>query len=109
MRIWDIPPDKLCRKHLLGEHSELHAIWTILTQGRKGYSKHPETMRWKGKLRALYDRHQDLVHEMTQRGYTHHSPLPRKLATGVSKQDVFVDSYDRQCQILRDKGCGCMG
>ena len=109
MRIWDIPPDKLCRKHLLGEHSELHAIWTILTQGRKGYSRHPETMRWKGKLKALYDRHQNLVHEMTRRGYKHHSPLSGRLATGAARQDVFVDSYDEQCNILRQKGCGCLG
>jgi len=108
MRIWDIPPEKLCRQHLLGEHSELHAIWTILTQGKKGYSKHPETMRWKGKLRALYDRHQALVHEMTQRGYKHHSPLSRKLATGDAKQDVCVDSYDEQCNILQQKGCECI-
>ena len=26
MRIWDIPLDRLCRNHLLGEHNELHAI-----------------------------------------------------------------------------------
>ncbi|UCD87532.1 MAG: hypothetical protein JSV01_07210 [Desulfobacterales bacterium] len=45
MRIWDIPPEKLCRHHLLGEHYELHALWAILTRGKKGYSKHPETMR----------------------------------------------------------------
>jgi hypothetical protein len=108
MRIWDIQPKKLCRKHLLGEHSELHAIWAILTQGRKGYSKHPETMRWKGKLKALYNRHQALVDEMTLRGYKHYSPLSPKLATGAARQDVFVDSYDEQCSILRDKGCGCM-
>jgi hypothetical protein len=108
MRIWDIPPDKLCRKHLLGEHSELHAIWTILTQDRKGYSKHPETRRWKGKLKALYDRHQVLVHEMTQRGYNHLSPLSPELATGAAKQDVFIDSYEEQCTILLQKGCGCM-
>ena len=109
MRIWDIAPDKLCRKHLLGEHSELHAIWTVLTQGRKGYSRHPETMRWKGKQKALYDRHQNLVREMIRRGYKHHSPLSRRLATGAARQDVFVDSYDEQCNILRQKGCGCMG
>lgn len=30
MRIWDIHPSLLCRKHLLGEHRELHAIWSIL-------------------------------------------------------------------------------
>jgi len=31
MRIWDIPANKLCTKHLLGEHSELHGLWNILT------------------------------------------------------------------------------
>ena len=30
MRIWDISPNKLCDKHLLGEHRELHAIWVII-------------------------------------------------------------------------------
>jgi hypothetical protein len=108
MRIWDIPPEKLCRQHLLGEHSEAHALWTILTQGRKGYSKHPETLRWKGKLKALYKRHAAVVKEMIKRGYKHNSPLSRKLATGAAKQDVYVDSYDEQCKILRHKGCACM-
>ncbi len=43
MRIWDIPASKLCTKHLLGEHRELHTIWNILTQNKSGYSRHPET------------------------------------------------------------------
>jgi hypothetical protein len=47
MRIWDIPPRALCRQHLLGEHRELHAVWAVLTQGKSGYSRHPETLRWK--------------------------------------------------------------
>jgi len=50
MRIWDIAPEKLCRNHLLGEHRELHAVWAILTKDKKGYSRHPEVLRWKGKL-----------------------------------------------------------
>src|SRR6185312_17174317 len=58
MRVWDLPPRILCRQHLLGEHLELHAIWAVLTKGRKGYSRHPETLRWKGKLKALYKRHE---------------------------------------------------
>ena len=45
MRIWDIPPEKLCRNHLLGEHNEQHAIWSILTHNKKGFSHHPETIR----------------------------------------------------------------
>jgi hypothetical protein len=24
MRIWDLPPERLCRQHLLGEHREGH-------------------------------------------------------------------------------------
>jgi hypothetical protein len=108
MRIWDIAPQKLCRQHLLAEHSELHAIWTILTRGKTGYSKHPETIRWKGKLKALYGRHEALVQEMVGRGYKHKSPLSRGLATGAARQDAYIDSYDEQLRILRHKGCGCV-
>ena len=92
MRIWDIHPSKLCRNHLLGEHRELHAIWSILTTGKKGYSNHPETLRWKGKLKALYIRHEKLVTEMINRGYNHNSPLNKELSTGISKQDKLIDS-----------------
>ena len=77
MRIWDIQPQKLCHSHLLGEHRELHAIWCIITNDKKGYSMHPETIRWKGKLRALYIRHQKLVKEMRKRGYEHKSSSAR--------------------------------
>jgi len=107
MRIWDIAPHKLCRQHLLGEHRELHAIWSILTKNKKGYANHPETKRWRGKLKALYSRHGLLVKEMSKRGYQHHSPLARALATGDGAQHEQVDSYKKQMQILRDKGCGC--
>ncbi len=107
MRIWDIPPNKLCRNHLLGEHNELHAMWNILTQGRKGYSNHPETKRWKGKLRALFYVHEAIVQEMFARGYKHTSPLDKKFAKGKRVQDVFVDPVDTQIEILKQKGCGC--
>ncbi len=107
MRIWDLPPEKLCRNHLLGEHSELHAVWSILTQGKKGYANHPEVVRWRGKLKALYAKHDEIVAEMQRRGYRHNSPLEPSLATGAGHQDEFVDSPDEQVQILRQKGCDC--
>ena len=81
MRIWDISPKRLCRNHLLGEHRELHAIWSVLVNGKKGYARHPETLRWRGKLRALFGRHDALVQEMAVRGYQHRSPLPKRLGT----------------------------
>ena len=107
MRIWDIPPDKLCRNHLLGEHNELHAMWNILTQGKKGYANHPETKRWKGKLKALFRVHEEIVLEMLARGYNHKSPLYKTLAKGSSVQTSYVDSIERQIEILRQKGCDC--
>jgi hypothetical protein len=107
MRIWDISPDRLCRQHLLGEHQELHALWSIITMGKKGFSKHPETLRWKGKLKALYLRHEDLVREMERRGYKHRTPLELHLAKGKAKQNEFVDSPELQIEILRKKRCGC--
>jgi len=107
MRIWDIPPNLLCNKHLLGEHTELHAIWNILTQNKKGYSNHPETKRWKGKLRSLFGVHEEIVQEMLARGYNHRSPLDKTLAKGNRVQDEFVDPMERQIETLRQKGCCC--
>ena len=107
MRIWDISPAKLCKNHLLGEHRELHAIWAVITENKKGYSKHPETIRWMGKLKALYLRHEQLVKEMKRRGYNHQSPLDKKNAIGKSRQDVFVDIPSKQIQILKQKSCSC--
>ncbi len=107
MRIWDIAPERLCRQHLLGEHRELHALWVILTQGRQGFAHHPETSRWRGKLKALYLRHERLVAEMSRRGYRHASPLPRELATGLAHQDEYKDRPAEQVKILQGKGCGC--
>ena len=100
-------PEVLCRNHLLGEHRELHAIWSVLTNNKKGYSRHPEIIRWRGRLKALYLRHQILVIEMGNRGYKHNSPLLKKLATGKAKQDLQVDSYEDQIRNLKGKECGC--
>ncbi|MFA5184087.1 MAG: pyrimidine dimer DNA glycosylase/endonuclease V [Patescibacteria group bacterium] len=110
MRIWDIHPQHLCRKHLLAEHRELHGLWNILTihRGQGGYSRHPETLRWQGKLRALYERHEALVAEFTRRGYKHHTPLDKRLAKGQGGQDVFLDTIAGQKKILKAKPCECL-
>jgi hypothetical protein len=105
MRIWDIPPEQLCRNHLLGEHRELHAIWSILIHNKKGYAHHPETVRWRGKQKALFLRHEALVKEMTQRGYHHRSPLDAQYVTGDDQQDILIDSRDDQVRLLQQKKC----
>ena len=107
MRIWDISPNRLCRQHLLGEHRELHAMWIIITENKKGYSHHPETLRWRGKLKAMYIRHEKLVNEMIRRAYVHKSPLDKRKATGKAKQDIFVDNPSKQIRIIKEKVCTC--
>lgn len=107
MRIWDLEPGTLCDRHLLGEHRELHAIWAIPTTGKSGYARHPETLRWKGRLAALYERHEDEVREMQRRGFSHRSPLDASLATGSRRQSRLVDSLAVQRERLSRRGCGC--
>ncbi len=109
MRIWDVPPGILCRRHLLAEHRELHGLWNILTihKGRGGYSRHPETLRWVGKRKALFLRHEALAKEFARRGYRHHTPLDRRRADGASGQTLLLDSKKRQLELLRRKPCEC--
>ena len=110
MRIWDISPKHLCRKHLLAEHRELHGLWNILTKhnGKGGYSRHPETLHWVNKQKALYMRHEKLVKEFTYRGYQHHTPLDKNLAKGLSIQKMFINTIKEQKLILKNKSCECL-
>jgi hypothetical protein len=72
MRMWMIDPRLMCRKHLLGEHSELH-------KHRPSFVKH---YRIDGRMNpvvqiepsSMGDRHTVLVSEMLRRGYRHDSP-----------------------------------
>lgn len=93
MRVWDLPPSILCRNHLLGQHNEIHALWTIITDDRKGYASHPETMRCRGSLVALQKRHEATAEEMTQRGYNHRSPLAGD-GSGETEQPVLVVAWN---------------
>ncbi len=107
MRVWDIPPECLCDKHLLGEHAEIHAIWSVITRKKRGYAAHPETLRWRKRLKALYARHEQVSEEMMRRGFRHQSPLDESLASGEEKQREYVDTPEEQRRILSKKGCGC--
>lgn len=76
VRIWRVPVAEFDRQHLLGEHAELHCIVGALQGKYKGFSHHPETLRFKGRLEELYFRHGEQVQEMRKRGYSHNSFLP---------------------------------
>ncbi|MBF0218787.1 MAG: DUF1722 domain-containing protein [Gammaproteobacteria bacterium] len=102
MRIWDVHPGYLNRQSLLGEHRELHGLVSILVNGKKGYSQHPETLRWVGYGWALKQRHRELVCEMKLRGYTDKSPVRTRSNQGVWPT-VYIDKPHIQFEILREK------
>ena len=108
MRIWDVPVSDLCRKHLLGEHRELHGLWNILTLNKLGYRNHPETKRWIGQLYYLATRHEDQVMEIGRRGWRHQSPLINAhfyIPKGPGPE--LIHSLDEQRELLSRKDCWC--
>lgn len=72
MRMWMVNEKVLCRKHLLGEHVELHMLVGHLARGRHihGYAVNNCI-----ELQALQNRHDLLAQEIAKRKYKHNSPL----------------------------------
>jgi hypothetical protein len=107
LRVWDLDPKVLCMTHLSGEHRELHGIWSIIKNNKKGYSKHPETLRWYGKLDALKIRHDKIVTEIKNRNPNskHKTDLP--WVGDCKSQNKLVDSVEDQINNIRNKKCRC--
>ena len=72
MRMWMLPPIGMCRKHLLGEHVELHMLLGSLRRG-----KNIEGFLSGGMVdpQLIFARHEELVAEMHRRGFNHTSPI----------------------------------
>ncbi len=79
MRSWyPIPAKELDNKRLLGEHLELHTMNSVIMKNLKGYSRHPETLRWKNHTKFMKVRHDEIEQEMRNRGMKPKSPLTYK-------------------------------
>ena len=102
MRIWDINPGYLNNQSLLGEHRELHAIVSILSNNKKGYSKHPETLRWKRCGWALKQRHKLLKTEMLLRGFQDKTPVGLRSNKG-KWPSMYIDKPGTQYKLLTKK------
>ncbi|PIE57390.1 MAG: hypothetical protein CSA33_08955 [Desulfobulbus propionicus] len=102
MRIWDIHPGYLNRQSLLGEHRELHGIASIITHNKKGYSKHPETLRWLEYGWALTARHNLLSAEMQLRSFNERTPLHMPSNEGLWPP-MYIDQPGAQFAILAEK------
>ena len=92
MRMWMCPTEVLCRKHLLGEHGEIH-------KHRHNFvKKHSISGRVFPKVQvepeSMQLRHDALVEEMISRGYNHQSPYEMPdisyLPSGVKDAKVNI-------------------
>lgn len=103
MRVWDVHPGYLSRNSLLGQHGEIHAVYRVIQGGKKGYSNHPETLRWQGHLHKLKAAHDLTAREMQLRGFRHHTPMdPDNNNTGQGEPGL-VDPLVMQFELLGRK------
>ncbi len=92
MRMWGIDPKKLCQKHLLGEHMEMHMFVGTIKKGIsiKGYIN-------KGLVnpQLIYKRHNLIAKEMTRRGMNHMSPIAFD-CSNLPSSPIAVKQNERQ-------------
>jgi len=100
MRMWNIPPKVMCRKHLLGEHVEMHMFVGTIEKGTsiKGYLDNGLVNT--GEIKT---RHDLLAAEMVDRSYNHKSPLEQPKALIQSSVDVLANLKElaRRCPECR--------
>lgn len=100
-RLWALPPEVLCRDHLLGEHKEMHQeAGTLLNHphGRAIVDGHAE--KGQVKVSLLEPRHDTLADELERRGFNHDSPFEYDLSDYddrgyIDKQANLEDLRDR--------------
>ena len=84
MRMWMVAPKLMCRKHLLGEHLEIHMLNGSLKNGKSIAGFLEKKLL---EPTALVYRHRELVREMLKRGYKHDSLLVP--VSGLKKFSAF--------------------
>lgn len=63
MRVWNEMNLADYVENICWQNIETLCVWSVITNNKKGYSKHPETVRYRHNLNALVYRHIKLVHE----------------------------------------------
>jgi hypothetical protein len=100
MRMWNIDPELMCRKHLLGEHVEMHMFLSAFLRNKKldGYINTGLV-----EIHNIKKRHDCLAEEMIRRGYKHNSPIREEISV---RKAGFVDNQRSYKELqLRCKEC----
>ena len=92
MRMWMIDPEKLCRKHLLGEHGELHKFLPSFRKKFKVTNRVSPVVQIE--LSSYKKRHDELASEMLKRGMNHKSPIEELPDFSYLPKDHFNAKVD---------------
>ena len=87
MRMWMVPVQYMCRKHLLGEHVEHHMLVGSIN---KGLSMAGFVANNLLEPRSILTRHYELACEMERRGYKHKSPLMEVDLSGLPAEHALA-------------------
>ena len=103
--MWMVSPRLMCRKHLLGEHVEIHMLVGSL---RKGINLDGFFENKLIEIHNIERRHEQLVREMKRRGFRHASPLvkvPKRRRGKVDRRANLVEMARRcrECRELQQK------
>ena len=100
MRMWKINPQKMCDKHLLGEHAEMHMFVGTLNKGIRiqGYIDGGLV-----EVENIISRHKKLAKEMQNRGFKHKSPLPdfEEYRAGTIDVEKNIEDLVNRCSDCR--------
>jgi len=91
MRMWNINTGKMCNRHLLGEHVEMHMFVGTLNKNKSvtGYLENGLL-----EIHNIRKRHSELAKEMKKRGMKHRSNLPSYKKQIIGKINIKENEKD---------------
>lgn len=96
-----VNPKRMCRKHLLGEHVELHMLTATINKRNSSLQGYVDN----GLIETskIQERHDAIANEMLRRGYNHKSPLAYsdKLNLGKVNSKHSYNELLRRCPECR--------
>jgi hypothetical protein len=96
--MWNVEPSRICNRHLLGEHVEMHMFVGAINKGKRisGY-----VSRGLVETENLEKRHNALASEMQRRGMNHKSPLSQPKISKMGVVDVIESERElrRRCNL----------
>ena len=100
--MWRVTPTKMCDRHLLGEHAEMHMFIGTINRGKsiKGFLEKKLV-----EVHHIRERHDRLVREMEKRGMNHKSLLPQYKEVNLGRVDIRKNEKElkKRCRECRKR------